>query len=536
MSDDDATPATASDSDDQQSIDCDSSTKQPTTSGNQGLSIALLRLKKLVLALASGLLGGLLVIIILGTIHLNGRTDLNSWHEIQLAEEFTRRSDVASFRDYLELEDRLFKELDEKIYAASSQGSPEAVVNRYQEGSPADPRGHGVNGNRTFELIPDTRPASASVLLLHGMSDSPYSLRRVGESLQARGAHVIGLRLPGHGTAPVALTTVDWRDMKAATELAAAHLRESNPDAPLYLIGYSNGGGLAIHHAISSLRDEDLATPEGIVLISPAIGVSPMARIAVWQGRLGRLTGLEKLAWNSIRPEYDPYKYNSFAVNAGHQVHLLTRQIDRDLARMADKGELKEFPPVVAFQSVVDATVSAPALIENLFARLPQTESTQQHELVLFDINRDALVDHLIEGDPTERVADILLQRDPQFRDYHLQQPKCPQRSTSRHHLAEWHCHRTAGHSRHRLAHRTLLAVAHLASLCPGRRTLRQSPPFPRHGWHPLSHRQCGSSRRAWRSADTGERSASPALESLLSLAGEAHRRFCCSASALAKA
>jgi alpha-beta hydrolase superfamily lysophospholipase len=247
------------------------------------------------------------------------------------------------------------------------------------------------------------------------MSDSPYSLRRLGESLHAEGAHVIGLRLPGHGTAPAGLTSVDWRDMYAATVLAVDHLKATNPKAPLHLIGYSNGGGLAIHYAIQSLADEQLSTPDGIVLISPAIGVSPMARIAVWQGRLGNWIGLEKLAWNSIRPEYDPYKYNSFAVNAGHQVYQLTGEIDRDLAKMAGRQELDNFPPVVAFQSVVDATVSAPALIENLFSRLPERQDSPQHELVLFDINREPLVNNLIDGDPTSRVAEILHRGDHSF-------------------------------------------------------------------------------------------------------------------------
>ncbi len=43
-------------------------------------------------------------------------------------------------------------------------------------------------------------------------------------------------------------------------------------------------------------------------------------------------------------------------------------------------------PPVLAFQSVLDATVSARAVVEALFARLPANGS----ELVLVDINRAA--------------------------------------------------------------------------------------------------------------------------------------------------
>ena len=59
------------------------------------------------------------------------------------------------------------------------------------------------------------------MLLLHGMSDAPYSLRALGEALHARGFHVLGLRLPGHGTAPSGLVTATWEDMAAAVALAA---------------------------------------------------------------------------------------------------------------------------------------------------------------------------------------------------------------------------------------------------------------------------------------------------------------------------
>jgi hypothetical protein len=46
-------------------------------------------------------------------------------------------------------------------------------------------------------------------------------------------------------------------------------------------------------------------------------------------------------------------------------------------------------PPVLAFQSVVDSTVSAPAVVHDLFERLP----AGGHELVLFDLNREARTD-----------------------------------------------------------------------------------------------------------------------------------------------
>jgi hypothetical protein len=148
-------------------------------------------------------------------------------------------------------------------------------------------------------------------------------------------------------------------------------------------------------------------------MLSPAIGVSPAAAFAVWQARLGHLLGLEKLAWNDIRPEYDPYKYGSFAVNAGDVVYQLTSEIQRRLGELGEQGRLEAFPPILAFSSVVDATVSTPALVRGLFARLPPAG----HELVLFDINQRANVEQLMAWDP-KAVVEALQRKVP--RSYRL--------------------------------------------------------------------------------------------------------------------
>jgi hypothetical protein len=118
--------------------------------------------------------------------------------------------------------------------------------------------------------------------------------------------------------------------------------------------------------------------------------------LAVWQARLGHLFGLEKLAWNSVLPEYDPFKYGSFSINAGDLAYRITLHIQNQLTELQGTGKLEEMPPILAFQSSVDATVTPQALIENLFARLPSAT----HELVLFDINRSIGVDEMLKSDP----------------------------------------------------------------------------------------------------------------------------------------
>ncbi|MGB5612999.1 MAG: alpha/beta hydrolase, partial [Sedimenticolaceae bacterium] len=188
-----------------------------------------------------------------------------------------------------------------------------------------------------------------------------------------------------------------WQDMAAAVRLAMRHLAQQSGGRPLYIVGYSTGAALAVHYALATLDDEALPRVDRLAILSPAIGVTSVAVLAVWQARIGHLLGLDKLAWNAILPEYDPFKYGSFAVNAGDVVYQLTQQIQERITDLEQSGRLQRMPPILAFSSVVDATVSTPALVEGLFERLPAAG----HELVLFDINRMAEIEPLMEWDPS---------------------------------------------------------------------------------------------------------------------------------------
>ena len=162
-----------------------------------------------------------------------------------------------------------------------------------------------------------------------------------------------------------------------------------------------------MQYAIEALSDASLRPAAGLILISPAIGVTPLAALAVWQARLGLLLGMPKLAWTSITPEFDPFKYGSFAINAGDQVFRLTRALRRGLDRLTAQGRLGELPPISAFQSLTDATVSTPAVIDALFRRLPPGG----HELVLFDLNRLAAAEDFLRQDPRVAIAAELRDR-----------------------------------------------------------------------------------------------------------------------------
>ena len=362
-------------------------------------------------ALVYGISGGLIVLLVVGVMALNNKPDLKIWHTSHLDEEFTAGSQVDSFDEYLELENRLFDQLQKQVYAQIEPVDRRAI-NRYYSGSLSDPQSAPTNWNRSFEQ--PAEQARIGVVLLHGMSDSPYSMRSIAEKLHDQGAWVLGLRIPGHGQAPSGLVSVDWQDMRAAVRLAVRHVRDKTGTKPLYIVGYSNGGALAVQYALDSLGDATLPALDGLVLLSPEIGISKLAAFAAFQERLGHLLGLQKLAWTDVLPEYDPWKYGSFALNAAKQAHLITAKIQDEITDLGEAGKLGRMPPILAFQSVVDATVTAPALVNNLFNRLPagdvqaHASGAGSHELVLFDINRFARMEPMMNQNPSSWIQPML--------------------------------------------------------------------------------------------------------------------------------
>ena len=335
---------------------------------------------------------------------LNSGAQVEIWHEVELDEEFSadRAGEIGTFEAYRALEERLFAEVDAEVYEQTGTG-PELTLVRYSRGSASDPARWPTDWNRSFELPADS-PAGG-VLLLHGMSDSPYSLRALGEALGARGHWVLGLRMPGHGTVPAGLRDATWQDMAAAVRIGMSHLAERAGGAPVHVIGYSTGAPLAIGYALEALAGEASPLPASLTLISPAIGLSRAAVLTPWLVRAARLPGLDKLAWTSIQPEFDPFRYNSFTSNAGRQVHLLTRRLAGALAREAGSGPVTGFPPTLVLLSSADATVSVDAVVDNLLRHLGPGE----HELVLYDINRSSIKSGLLVSDPaplTQRLVD----------------------------------------------------------------------------------------------------------------------------------
>ena len=186
--------------------------------------------------------------------------------------------------------------------------------------------------------------------------------------------------------------------------LGVEHLASKVDRDSIHIMGYSTGAPLAIDYALEAMDDPAKPTPASLVLISPAIGITPAAALAKWKGRLARVPGLAQLGWADVQPEFDPYKYNSFALNGGEQVFRLTRHTARSVETRAGSGFIESFPPTLVFLSTVDATVSVDAVIDNLLEHL----APDRHELVLFDINRVSFMKSVVTSDPGPLTARLM--------------------------------------------------------------------------------------------------------------------------------
>jgi len=351
--------------------------------------------------LFSAFLGALFIGIIAFILYMKSLPALSTWHTTILQNEFTTESSVKDFDAYIALENRLFKELDSKIYDKVLP-SEKNHINRYTKNSFSNPKRWDRAWNRSFEL-PVENP-KMGVLLLHGISDSPYSLHAQAEYLHKRGVWVVAMRMPGHGTIPSGLIELKWQDMTAVVKIGMDRLTQKLGDKPIHIMGYSTGAALALNYTLSALEDSTLTLPSSLIFYSPAIGVSKAAPLAIWQSRLGHLLGLPKLEWNAITPEFDPFKYGAFAVNAGDQVYRVSNEVQKQLDKYTTNVKnIKPFPPVLSFASIVDSTITVPDIVDKFYNRLPEGN----HTLVLFDINHRFSSNHLVKNNVAKSIQKL---------------------------------------------------------------------------------------------------------------------------------
>lgn len=336
---------------------------------------------------------------------------LELWHTYVPSEMDAEEIEQSNWGEYIQRENRLFTDVRREV---TQKLPPKAriPVNRYFAGSPVYPEQFSPDWNHSYILEPKGSLKGA-VVFLHGLTDSPYSLRHIARRYREQGYLSVAIRLPAHGTVPAALTKVVWKDWLAATRLAIREARRRiGPDKPLHLVGFSNGGALALKYGLDTLENEKLTRPDKIILISPMIGITRFARFAGFAGLPALLPPFAKASWLSILPEFNPFKYNSFPINGARQSYRLTAALQQQISELARQGLLAKLPPVLTFQSVMDYTVSTRAIVSAFYDLLPANGS----ELVLFDVNRTAKFGLLLRPSSDSALSRLLNKPPRKFR------------------------------------------------------------------------------------------------------------------------
>jgi esterase/lipase len=215
-----------------------------------------------------------------------------------------------------------------------------------------------IEGNAPFDLKPSPgflpgqqKTYRRGILLTHGLSDSPYSMRHLAAFFQENGFRVMAILLPGHGTQPGDLLDVDWQEWTKAVSYGVNQLAEEVDQ--VYLAGYSLGGTLSIYHSLGDNR------VRGLFLFSPALQISHRAAWANLHKLFSWLMPAQK--WIGIKPDRDIYKYESMPKNAAAQVHALTQALNMQL----QQSQLTKLDiPIFTAASVDDVTVKTSATRE----------------------------------------------------------------------------------------------------------------------------------------------------------------------------
>lgn len=201
-----------------------------------------------------------------------------------------------------------------------------------------------VEANTPFELRPEnqSRKIKNGVLLIHGLSDSPYQMRDLARHFQSKGFLVRTILLPGHGTVPGDMLDVTYQEWIKAAEYGYKSF-EGVVDN-LYIGGFSTGGELAIYLSLKGFNIK------GLFLFAP---VTKIKTEFAWVS-----TTFAAPDWLLKQKEKDFARYESLASNAVAQVYKLTGEVNR----LVTERKKLDIPTFVAL-SEDDITVDSESTV-----------------------------------------------------------------------------------------------------------------------------------------------------------------------------
>ncbi|MER7698148.1 MULTISPECIES: alpha/beta fold hydrolase [unclassified Streptomyces] len=228
-------------------------------------------------------------------------------------------------------------------------------------------------------VLPGAEPfrhegGEVGVLLCHGFTGSPQSLRPWADYLAERGLTVSLPLLPGHGTRWEDMAVTGWQDWYAEVDRELRVLKEKCER--VFVFGLSMGGALSLRLAA---KHGDAIS--GLVLVNPANKVHGLSAYALPVARhLVRTT--KGLADDIALPGAHEVGYDKVPLHAAHSVRTFFRLVDGELPQVTQ--------PVVLLHSPQDHVVP-PADSVRILSRI---SSRDVSEILLEQSYHVATLDH----------------------------------------------------------------------------------------------------------------------------------------------
>lgn len=181
------------------------------------------------------------------------------------------------------------------------------------------------------------------VLLSHGFTGQPTSMKPWGEDLGRRGYAVEVPRLPGHGTTWQDMNTTGWADWYG--ELSRVYADLSSRCDAVVVAGLSMGGALVLRLAADHADDGTLA---GAIVVNPAVSTKRLdvKLLPVLKHLIPSFPGI---AGDIKKPDVSEYGYDRTPLKAAHSMMQAWGPLRADLPRIT--------APLLYFRSTVDAVV-----------------------------------------------------------------------------------------------------------------------------------------------------------------------------------
>jgi carboxylesterase len=197
------------------------------------------------------------------------------------------------------------------------------------------------------------------VLLCHGFTGSPQTLRGWAEYLAEQGLSVSLPRLPGHGTSWQDLARTGWQDWYGEVDAAFGALAGRCDQT--FVFGLSMGACLALR-----LAEVHGSAVRGLVLANPSL--APDTKLFLLAPVLKHLIrSMPGIANDIKKPAKNELGYDRVPVGAAATLPGLWKATTRDLGRVTQ--------PVLVYRSTVDHVVG-PASMRVLLAGLPARQVT----------------------------------------------------------------------------------------------------------------------------------------------------------------